>query len=355
MKKNTRVKIEGFPGDNYASCYNGMVGIVLNESTCPRVAINGVLENQHTFIEQNLTPVEPSIDTLCVGDVLVDKAGVESKVLAMLGDCFLLSYYKVFNKSGDWFTKEEAKENGWEVKEENLIRWKKWDTGETGTWDDDEEEIAYVGSGWTQPHPFETGTKEPGETGTKPLEFDDIKSWHKSYTNEAESEEESIAIKNSWTGDIIFQSTKTTWKEAVEEAVENGANFYGANLREANLYKANLSGADLREANLYKANLRYANLHEANLSVADLREADLCRADLSGANFYGANLCEVNLHEANLHEAGIYEVNLRGATLRGADLQNAKFYGKGGTTKIKKSQTEDFFKALGVVVEDNEN
>jgi hypothetical protein len=174
----------------------------------------------------------------------------------------------------------------------------------------------------------------------------------KKYTNEAESEEESIAIKNSWTGDIIFQSTKTTWKEAVEEAVENGANFYGANLREANLYKANLSGADLREANLYKANLRYANLHEANLSVADLREADLCRADLSGANFYGANLCEVNLHEANLHEAGIYEVNLRGATLRGADLQNAKFYGKGGTTKIKKSQTEDFFKALGIVVED---
>lgn len=33
-------------------------------------------------------------------------------------------------------------------------------------------------------------------------------------------------------------------------------------------------------------------------------------------------------------------------------LQNAKFYGKGGTTKIKKSQVDDFFKALGIIVED---
>ena len=346
MKKNTRVKIAGVPEDNYASCYNGMVGITLNESKSPclRIAINGVLENQHTFTEQYLTPVEPSISTLCVGDVLIDRDGDETRVLAMQGDSFLRSHVGNLDHAGDWYTKDQASLFGWEVKEENLIRWKKWDTGETGTWDDGEEEIAYVGSGWTYPpHPFETGTKEPGETGTKPLEFDDIKSWHKSYTNEAESEEESIAIKNSWTGDIIFQSTKTTWKEAVEEAVENGANFYGANLREANLYKANLSGADLREANLYKANLRYANLHEANLSVADLREADLRRADLSGANFYGANLCEADLHEANLHganlyKAGIYEVNLRGANLRdanlyGAELMNAKFYGKGGTSK----------------------
>jgi hypothetical protein len=132
----------------------------------------------------------------------------------------------------------------------------------------------------------------------------------KKYINEAESEEESIAIKNSWTGNVIFQSTKTTWKEAVEEAVENCDN----------LHEADLSGADLSGADLYKA---------------DLSGANFCEANLSGANFYGANLCEVNL---------------RGANLNGADLQNAKFYGKGGTTRIGKIQVEDFFKALGIIV-----
>ena len=159
----------------------------------------------------------------------------------------------------------------------------------------------------------------------------------KKYINEAESEEESIAIKNSWTGNVIFQSTKTTWKEAVEEAVENGANLHKASICEADLRGANLCKADLSGANFYGANFYGANLCEADLCKSDLREANLHEANLSGANFYGADLCEVNL---------------RGATLRGADLQNAKFYGRGGTTRIGKSQTEDFFKALGIVVED---
>ena len=169
MKKNTRVKITGRSGDNYASCYNGMIGITLNESKSPclRVAINGVMENQHYFSEEYLTPVEPSISTLCVGDVLVDGNGDEHRVLVMQGDSFLRSHVGNLDHAGDWYTKDQASLFGWEVKEDNLIRWKKWDTGETGTWDDDKEEIAYFGSGWTHPYPFETGTKEPGETGTK--------------------------------------------------------------------------------------------------------------------------------------------------------------------------------------------
>jgi len=44
--------------------------------------------------------------------------------------------------------------------------------------------------------------------------------------------------------------------------------------------------------------------------------------------------------------------NLSGADLSGADFMNAKFYGKGGSTKIKKSQVGYFFKALGVVVKE---
>ena len=52
------------------------------------------------------------------------------------------------------------------------------------------------------------------------------------------------------------------------------------------------------------------------------------------------------------NKANLYEANLCGADLREAELQNAKFYGKGGITKIKKSQLDDFMKALGVIVED---
>jgi len=113
----------------------------------------------------------------------------------------------------------------------------------------------------------------------------------KKYVNEAESEVEGIAIKNRWTGDIIFQSTKTILKEAVEEAVGNDAD---------------LSDADLCDANLYGANLRGANLNEANL---------------------------------------------RGANLNGAELMNAKFYGKGGTSKLTKKQLPEFLNALGFQVE----
>src|ERR1700733_647463 len=70
-----------------------------------------------------------------------------------------------------------------------------------------------------------------------------------------------IAIKNRWTGEIIFQSTKTTYKEAIVE--KGDANLYGADLYGANLRDADLRSADLRDANLYGANLRDAELCNA--------------------------------------------------------------------------------------------
>ena len=115
-----------------------------------------------------------------------------------------------------------------------------------------------------------------------------------------------IAILSRY-GGIKFQSTKNTYKEAVEEG------------------KANLSGAYLRGANLHNADLSNANLSDANLSGAYLRDA--------------------NLGGANLRDA-----NLSGADLSGADLYNAKFYGKGGTQQLTKAQIPDFLNALGFEV-----
>ena len=126
----------------------------------------------------------------------------------------------------------------------------------------------------------------------------------KAYILEAENKKEEkvigIAIKNRFTGSIIFQSTKTTYKEAIQE--KGDKNLRGANLRGADLSEADLSGADLREANL-------------------------SGADLSGADLRGADLSE-------------------------AELQNAKFYGHGGSVKIRKENLAGFLGALGFILED---
>jgi len=121
-----------------------------------------------------------------------------------------------------------------------------------------------------------------------------------------EKKEVGLEIK-SYLGSVLFKSSKTTIKEAVEEAV----NEY--------------------------ANLRYANLRGANLIGANLTSANLIGADLRGANLTSANLRGANLTSANL---------------RGANFFHTNFYGKGGATRIKKNQVDDFFKALGVIVED---
>ena len=51
---------------------------------------------------------------------------------------------------------------------------------------------------------------------------------------QVQKEEIGIIIKNRWTGSIIFESSKTTWREAIEEA-KNDINLTGADLTGADL------------------------------------------------------------------------------------------------------------------------
>ena len=74
----------------------------------------------------------------------------------------------------------------------------------------------------------------------------------KKYVQEIEQEKKEvkkvgIQIKNRFTDNIIFESEKTTYKEANLR----GANLYEADLRGANLYEANLRGAELNRALFY--------------------------------------------------------------------------------------------------------
>ena len=101
-----------------------------------------------------------------------------------------------------------------------------------------------------------------------------------------------MKITKWYNSDVVYESKKETIKEAIIEAVEKGAN---------------------------------------------LRDADLRGADLSGAN---------------LGYADLMGANLRDADLRDADLYHAHFYGRGGKTRITKSQVEQFHEALGIIVEE---
>ena len=159
---------------------------------------------------------------------------------------------------------------------------------------------------------------------------------------EGERKSNKLQIKTLYAGEVLFESDKTTLKEAVEEAVSRGAYLGDADLRGAYLGGANLIGAYLRGADLEGADLRGANLRGADLEGADLEGANLRDADLEGAY----------LGDANLRDADLEGANLRGADLEGVDFYHAKFYGRNGNTKIKKNQIDDFLTALGVVVEE---
>ena len=104
--------------------------------------------------------------------------------------------------------------------------------------------------------------------------IEELKKYVADIDNKKEEKVVGIAIKNRFTGEIIFQSTKTTYKDAI---IEKGG-------------------------------------------------ANLCGADLHGANLRGADLC-------------------------GAELASAKFYGRGGTIKIKKENLDGFLGALGFKLE----
>ena len=119
-----------------------------------------------------------------------------------------------------------------------------------------------------------------------------------------------IAIKNRFTGEIIFESKCNSILECLLQAIKSSANLRFADLRSANLSSANLRSADLSSANLgyvnlssadlSSADLSCANLSCANLSCADLRSANLSSADLSSADLSSANLSSANLSSANL-------------------------------------------------------
>jgi hypothetical protein len=115
-------------------------------------------------------------------------------------------------------------------------------------------------------------------------------------------------IIQSINGRILYESAKTGFKAALEEAVAAGIDLSHGDFRKRKLYRAKLDGikapgstfwgADCRGADLAGANLR-----ETDFRVADMQDVCLAQSDCRGANFTGAHLSGAILRHCNMQEA----------------------------------------------------
>lgn len=119
------------------------------------------------------------------------------------------------------------------------------------------------------------------------------------------------------------------------EAVLNGANFSGTNLRRANFASvqaegANFSSAVMTSANGLSANFtlaqfRHSDLTHINLRQANMTAADFSDTDLTEANCRSANLSGAKFHRAILVNADMRHTHCEGADFAGANMQQTQF------------------------------
>lgn len=120
--------------------------------------------------------------------------------------------------------------------------------------------------------------------------------------------------------DILRLCVENSGKSSFDWPLKNEYSLAGIELPETNFNSVDLSMIHLEGANFYKALLREANLEGTDLSGAKLQGANLMHANLQKANLSGANLQGARLFGADLQGA-----NLVGTDLEKADLRDAKF------------------------------
>ena len=87
-------------------------------------------------------------------------------------------------------------------------------------------------------------------------------------------------------GRVLFASYKTNIVEVLHDALCDGINLRGADLRGVNLEKADFEGGIFTDVDFRGANLSLTFFHNAVLSGADLRGANLKHTFLSTADTY---------------------------------------------------------------------
>ena len=83
---------------------------------------NHKLDFQSIFFS-DLEPVTKTLRDMVVGDIIVDEDDKEAKVIDVLPNSFLRSFWGDFSQASCWCSFEEAEEKGWKLKgcEEEVI------------------------------------------------------------------------------------------------------------------------------------------------------------------------------------------------------------------------------------------
>lgn len=116
-----------------------------------------------------------------------------------------------------------------------------------------------------------------------------------------------------------------------EDLIDVGANgiaLNGGRLRVARLHDANFAGAEMMGADLWKANFVGSYLLWADLTGANLGHADFSSAIAAGVSF----------RDASLHNAVFNDADLRYARFDGANVAMASFAGAKGLTQRQLDQ-----------------
>lgn len=155
-----------------------------------------------------------------------------------------------------------------------------------------------------------------------------------------------IPLRNADLKDVILPFTLLDGADFYKANLQNadlsfvrahGASFHQADMKNVKLVAARLEGADLSMAVLASADLSRAHLEGADLGWSDLTDATLVSASLEGAtmekmkaergDFSDAKLSRVNLSMSLCKEAVFTNARLQGARLVAAHLERANFVG----------------------------
>ncbi|MCO6427073.1 pentapeptide repeat-containing protein [Nitrosomonas communis] len=110
----------------------------------------------------------------------------------------------------------------------------------------------------------------------------------------------------------------------------NGTNFQGINLLEANLSLSVCFNTNLESTNFICSIFYGSDFRESTLKATIFRGARLSNSDFRGAKFIIttlalSELCRVDFRGANLGRAYFHNANLKKADFRGANIRNANF------------------------------
>ncbi len=120
--------------------------------------------------------------------------------------------------------------------------------------------------------------------------------------------------------------SKQEYVKQLLQAVAEGKDLTGQNLKKVVLKNAALEKANLSKANLSQADMAGATLFDARFSGADLIGTDMTDCDMTHCDLKDADMTKARLRNARLWNADMTGSNLSECDLSGCDLWNTRLF-----------------------------